>query len=75
MTKYRFTSAALTELRQAILYYEQRENGLGSAFLDEIEATLNRILRHPTRLAPHVFTNKTLSNASLSVWPDLPDPY
>jgi hypothetical protein len=27
MTQYRFTSAALKELTQAILYYEQRENG------------------------------------------------
>lgn len=45
---YRFTSAALTELRQATLYYEQRENGLGTTFLDEIDATLDRILRHPT---------------------------
>ena len=47
MTQYRFTSAALTELREATLYYEQRENGLGTAFLDEIDATLNRILQHP----------------------------
>jgi len=48
MTQYRFTSAALTELTQTILYYEQRENGLGTAFLNEIEATLERILQHPT---------------------------
>lgn len=41
--QYRFTSAALTELTQATLYYEQRENGLGTAFLDEVDATLNRI--------------------------------
>jgi plasmid stabilization system protein ParE len=47
MTHYRFTSAALTELRQATLYYEQRENGLGTAFLDEIDATVDRILQHP----------------------------
>ena len=47
MKQYRFTSAALTELREAIDYYEQRENGLGAAFLDEIEATVNRILQYP----------------------------
>ena len=47
MTPYRFTSVALAELRQASLYYEYRENGLGAAFLDEIEVTLNRILQHP----------------------------
>ena len=42
MKQYRFTFAALTELRQAMLYYEQRENGLGTAFLNEIEATLDQ---------------------------------
>lgn len=47
MTRYRFTSSALTELTQAILYYEQRENGLGTAFLDEIEAAISRILQNP----------------------------
>lgn len=36
MTQYRFTSSALTELTQATLYYEERENGLGAVFLDEI---------------------------------------
>jgi plasmid stabilization system protein ParE len=47
MIRYRFTSAALKELRQATLYYEQRENGLGAVFLGEIQATLKRILKHP----------------------------
>ena len=45
MTKYRFTSAALSELREATLYYEEKENGLGNAFLDEVDATVERILR------------------------------
>jgi plasmid stabilization system protein ParE len=47
MTKYRFTSAALSELREATLYYEQQENGLGVKFLDEIDATVDRIQRFP----------------------------
>ena len=45
MTKYRLTSTALSELKEATLYYEQKENGLGTAFLDEIDATIERILR------------------------------
>lgn len=57
MTHYRFTSSALTELTRATLYYEQRENGLGTVFLDEIEATLNRILQHPT--AWHQLSSRT----------------
>jgi plasmid stabilization system protein ParE len=57
MTRYRFTSSALTELRQAILYYEQRENGLGTAFLNEIEATLDRILQYPA--AWHQLSSRT----------------
>jgi toxin ParE1/3/4 len=52
MRQHRFSSAALEELRQAILYYEDRENGLGATFLDEIEATLNRILQHPEAWHP-----------------------
>lgn len=57
MTVFRFTSAALTELTQATLYYERRENGLGTAFLDEVEATLNRILQHPN--AWHQLSSRT----------------
>jgi plasmid stabilization system protein ParE len=57
MKQYRFTSAALTELRQATLYYEERENGLGSVFLDEIEAALKRVLRNPA--AWHQLSTRT----------------
>jgi plasmid stabilization system protein ParE len=44
---YRFTSAALQELREAVLYYETAENGLGGRFLDEIEGAVPRILAAP----------------------------
>jgi plasmid stabilization system protein ParE len=47
MTKYRFTSAGLSELREATLYYEQQEKGLGLKFLDEIDAALDRVRRFP----------------------------
>ena len=57
MKQYRFTSAALTELRQATLYYEQCENRLGTAFLNEIEAAINRILQHPA--AWHQLSSRT----------------
>lgn len=52
MTKYRFTSAALSELKEAILYNEHKENGLGGAFLDEIDSTVERILRFPQAWHP-----------------------
>jgi plasmid stabilization system protein ParE len=52
MTKYRFTSAALSELREATLYYEQQEKGLGVKFLDEIDATVDRMLRFPRAWHP-----------------------
>lgn len=45
--RFRFTSAALVELTQATHFYELRENGLGAAFLNEIEATIDRIVKHP----------------------------
>jgi plasmid stabilization system protein ParE len=47
MTNYRFTSAALGELKEATLYYEEKENGLGAVFLDEVDAVVDKILRHP----------------------------
>lgn len=47
MTKYRFTSAALSELKEAVLYYEEKEKELGARFLDEIDETVDRILRFP----------------------------
>ena len=52
MTKYRFTSAALAELREATLYYERNEPGVGLKFLDEINDTVNRILRSPRAWHP-----------------------
>ena len=42
MKAFRFTSAALSELREATLYYEERENGLGRIFLDEVDSTVER---------------------------------
>ncbi|MEI6351522.1 MAG: type II toxin-antitoxin system RelE/ParE family toxin [Verrucomicrobiota bacterium] len=44
---HRFTSAALQELREALLYYETAENGLSSQFLDEVEAAVARIVATP----------------------------
>ena len=44
---FRFTSAALRELRDAVLYYDEAENGLGGQFLDEVEAATKRILAAP----------------------------
>lgn len=52
MTKFRFTSAALSELKQAALYYERKQSGLGTAFLDEIDATVERVLRFPQAWHP-----------------------
>ena len=52
MRKYRFTSTALVELTEGTLYYEQQENGLGAAFLDEIDAAVERILANPQAWHP-----------------------
>jgi len=47
MTAYGFTSPALSELKQATQHYEKKENGLGGIFLDEVDATVARILANP----------------------------
>lgn len=48
MKRYRFTSAALIELSEAVLFYETRETGLGATFLNEVEACISRIKQNPT---------------------------
>ena len=52
MRDYRFTSSALAELKQATLRYEEKENGLGGIFLDEVDATVARILTNPQAWHP-----------------------
>jgi plasmid stabilization system protein ParE len=47
MRSYRFTSAALIELKEATLHYEEQETGLGATFLDEIDAAVERVLANP----------------------------
>ena len=44
---FRLLTPALQELSEAAEYYEDQVIGLGSDFLDEIESTINRILRFP----------------------------
>ena len=44
---YRFLSPALVEIREAAAFYEERVAGLGTDFLDEVDATMERILGFP----------------------------
>ena len=44
---YRFLSPAQQDLAEAVEYYERAVPGLGLAFLEEIERTVNRILLFP----------------------------
>ncbi len=48
---YRFLSVAEKELEDAIVFYESASPGLGLAFLEEIEKTIARILKHPNAWA------------------------
>lgn len=44
---YRFLTPALAEIRTAAEFYEKRVSGLGSDFLDELDATVDRIVHFP----------------------------
>lgn len=44
---YELLSAASEDLAGAVRYYEECQPGLGSEFLDEFEAAMNLICRHP----------------------------
>ncbi len=46
--KHVFTPEARVELNQAVDYYENCEAGLGLEFLEEVYATIQRIIEFPT---------------------------
>ena len=53
---YRFLSPALGDLTEAINYYDTASPGLGGEFIDEIEATIRRIILDPeawTKVSPN----------------------
>ena len=45
--KYRIISLASEDLAGAVKYYEAQSKGLGADFLDEFEASLERICHCP----------------------------
>jgi toxin ParE2 len=49
------------ELEAAALWYEERQPGLGEAFLDEFEHALRRILAEPERWRPFSGKNRKLN--------------
>jgi len=49
MKPIRFRDEATTEFRDAIDWYEDQEDGLGDDFIDEVDATVEKIRRLPRR--------------------------
>ena len=49
---YRFHAEAEAEFEEAIAYYESREPGLGMAFADEVQATIDSIRSFPDAWTP-----------------------
>ncbi len=47
MKRLIFHPAARKELRDAIIFYNDRRDGLGGEFLDEVQATIGRIREIP----------------------------
>lgn len=45
--KVLFDADAISETRDAAAFYEDSQPGLGKAFLDEVEAATEEIVRHP----------------------------
>jgi plasmid stabilization system protein ParE len=44
---FSFLEAAKEELEEAVRYYEERREGLGNEFAQEITSTITRIQNHP----------------------------
>jgi hypothetical protein len=52
VVNYRFTTAADKELVAAAEFYESASSGLGGRFLDELEATVRRVLPQGGSVSP-----------------------
>jgi len=50
--KFRLLSPAAGELRSAVRYYEKQIPGLGHDFLQEVRATIHRIMQWPEAWQP-----------------------
>jgi len=53
MTRIEYDPDALTELRQAMTYYEGRQPGLGLDFLGEVEVVVAHAARSPATFTRH----------------------
>ena len=62
------------ELEAAALWYEERQPGLGDAFLDQFERTLRRIVAEPERLAQNPGRQSQAQLPALSLRQRLHDP-
>lgn len=49
--KYSFLPPAVSELQEAIDYYNHQQEGLGTEFRDEVYRTVGRILEYPNAWA------------------------
>lgn len=45
--RHRFLSSALRELSEAAAFYDDRVPGLGTDFLEEVDAAVRRVLQFP----------------------------
>lgn len=68
--KVSFHRLAEQELNDASMYYEDKRAGLGGAFLDAVEKTLESMRDHP-RAARKVTDSVRRAGASVSVWDPL----
>ena len=71
---YRFLTPALAEIRAAAVFYEERVPGLGADFLDEVDATMERILVFPEAWGSLGGRYRPLPFETVSVFGDLFDP-
>ena len=60
MTQVRFAPEVPDELAEAVLWYEARRQGLGSEFLDEVEAILPLVASSPRSFPRLQGVNATL---------------
>ncbi len=66
MTRYRYLPGAREDLNKAAAFYEASVPGLGDAFLDDVERSIEDVLENPRMGAP---IGRTLRRAFLRRFP------
>jgi len=68
---FQYHPEAAKELTSSIEYYEDKSEGLGEEFLDEVEAAISLLLSHPKTGTLITKEDRRILLKQIPLWPNL----